>query len=591
MKYRVSSIMKKQFISSVIVLAMVEMANSISGVVDGLVTGRFLGSVEMAAHGIASPYNYIVGVIGGMLMVSCQTMCARSIGSGRQEEANHTFSLTIVLAIILSGLLSVLGILFAGPVSMLLGARGSSAELLPYVKSYLIGLFIGTPAFVLMTILAPMVQLDGDAKRANLASAAVAVVDIVGDLFFVCVMDLGMFGMGLGTSCSAIAALLILLSHFWKEKSMFHFQLGKEDWKRASVIIFNGLPKGVRRLCKTLSSVFINTMVLTIGATAAMTAMSVQNNLRALLNTPAVGIGGTVLLMAGIYVGEQDKDSLKKLLATALRWTIFGIGAISAVFFVTAPWIAAFYVPQDAEVQALTANAIRFFSISVVLMGLNGMSIDYLQAQGNRNAATVFNTISELVSPVICVFILGSLFGINGVWVAFPAAQLLTLTSFVLYALFRKKAAGSISDRLLFLPEGFGVSDEDSISITIASMEEVIGVSQKVGEFCKEHNLDDRRSYLSSLCIEEMAGNTVKHGFSADNKAHTIDLRVIVEKESLLLRIRDDCMRFNLKEKVESWELDPEHPEENMGIRIVLGLSKDVIYTNTMRMNNLLIWL
>lgn len=589
MNNKVSSIMQKQFLSSVIVLSMVELANSISGVVDGLITGRLLGSVEMAAYGIASPYYSITGVIGGMLMVSCQTMCARSIGSGRQDEANRTFSLTIVLATIMSVLLSGLGILFSGPVSMFLGARGSSVELLPYVKSYLTGLFIGTPALVLMTILAPMVQLDGDAKRANLASAAVAVVDIVGDLFFVRVLNLGLFGMGLGTSCSSIAALLILLSHFWKEKSMFHFQLCKEDWKQSFAIISNGLPKGVRRLCKTICSVSVNTMVLSVGATAGMTAMSVQGNLRNLLNTLAAGIGGTVLLMAGIYVGEKDKDSIKKLLAMALRWSFFGVGILAVISFVAAPWVAALYVPQDAAVQALTANSIRFFSFSVPLMGINGMAIDYLQAQGNKKAASAFNIIAELVSLVVCVFTFSRLFGINGVWLAFPAAQLFTLALFVLYALLRKNAAGSISDRLLLLPGDFGVSDEDSISITIASMEEVIGVSRKVGEFCKEHSLDARRSYLSSLCIEEMAGNTVEHGFSADNKAHTIDLRVIIENGDILLRIRDDCMRFNLKEKVESWELDPEHPEENIGIRMVLGLSKDVIYTNTMSMNNLLI--
>lgn len=119
-------------------------------------------------------------------------------------------------------------------------------------------------------------------------------------------------------------------------------------------------------------------------------------------------------------------------------------------------------------------------------------------------------------------------------------------------------------------------------------MEQVIGLSQHINAFCTSHGVDRRRSYLAALCVEEMAGNTVTYGF-ADGKRHSVDIRVILRDGDVLLRLRDDCAKFDLKEKVRSWTLDPEHPEENVGIRLVMALSKDVTYTNTMDMNNLLI--
>ena len=56
-----------------------------------------------------------------------------------------------------------------------------------------------------------------------------------------------------------------------------------------------------------------------------------------------------------------------------------------------------------------------------------------------------------------------------------------------------------------------------------------------------------------------------------------------------VLRLRDDCRRFDLREQAERWSLDPEHPEENIGIRLVLRVAKDIAYTNTMKTNNLII--
>ena len=72
---------------------------------------------------------------------------------------------------------AVLGVLFADRISMLFGARGEHSDLLPYTSQYLKGVFIGAPFFIMMAVLAPIVQLDGGSKCANLASAAVAVVD------------------------------------------------------------------------------------------------------------------------------------------------------------------------------------------------------------------------------------------------------------------------------------------------------------------------------------------------------------------------------------------------------------------------------
>ncbi len=84
-----------------------------------------------------------------------------------------------------------------------------------------------------------------------------------------------------------------------------------------------------------------------------------------------------------------------------------------------------------------------------------------------------------------------------------------------------------------------------------------------------------------------MAGNVIKHGFSADGKRHSVDLRVVKKDDDVILRIRDDCKEFDPMAR--TGILDDEDKTKNIGIRLVTGISKDVSYQNLLGLNVLTI--
>ena len=528
-KGQYSSVIRRQFFDTMAVMTMVELANALSSMVDGMMAGRLLGAVELAAFGIADPYYTIAAVISGVLMVSCQTMCARSIGSGRIDEASHIFSISCILGVVLSGLLTAAGIVFAAPIARLFGARGASAELLPYAKSYLTGLFLGTPGLVLLAVISPVVQLDGGKRRAALASCVVAAVNVVADVLFMVVFKMGLFGLGLGTTVSRFAALVVLLTHFRKKDRLLSFRIRGLKWSLAPEIISGGLPRGANMVCRTIGPIAINSIVLGAAATAGLTALSVQANLRTLLRSPIIGTCSALMLMVGIYAGEQDLDGLKKTFGITLRYVVFLVGSIAVAVTALAPLIARFYLPEEPGVRGMATAAVRWYALSLPLMALNMGVGNYLTAIGNMRGAYLVNIGNELVSLVVCAFLLGKAFGIGGVWAAYTVSQAVTLAVFVAWGMLRRKTQAKGLEKLMFLPDGFGVPEEDCISVFVTSMEEVVGLSQKIGDFCAAHGVDRRRSYFASLCVEEMAGNTVEYGF-ADGKKHSIDIRVILRE-------------------------------------------------------------
>ncbi len=83
-----------------------------------------------------------------------------------------------------------------------------------------------------------------------------------------------------------------------------------------------------------------------------------------------------------------------------------------------------------------------------------------------------------------------------------------------------------------------------------------------------------------------MAGNTVQHGFKG-KKGESIDLRLIYRKHEQIIRLRDNGKLFDPVEWLE--RNHPEDPLKGAGIRIVIGMAKDVQYIPALRMNNLIV--
>ena len=114
-------------------------------------------------------------------------------------------------------------------------------------------------------------------------------------------------------------------------------------------------------------------------------------------------------------------------------------------------------------------------------------------------------------------------------------------------------------------------------------MEEVTDVSRRIWEFCRGRGIDARRSCFAALCMEEMAGNVVQHGFPLDRKQHSADIRVIHKEDEVILRIRDNCAAFDPSEYHRS--MQPDGSGKNVGIQIVYGIAKEVNYQNLLGMN------
>lgn len=583
-----SAIIRKLFASTVITMLITELTGSVSAVVDGIITGQFLGSTSLAASGLGAPYFSVACIISMMLMVGSTSRCTNAIGKGNKDELVSVFSLTILLASVLAIILSIAGIIFSNQLVILFGGSKASLELKNEAAAYLRGLFIGAPAFILFVIMTPLVQLDGNANIAKIGSIAMIITDVAGDLLNVTVFKGGMFGMGLATSIGHWVSFIIVLTHFLRKDKMLKFSFKAIKFKETPKIVLEGLPMVASMVGRALLPIILNTLIINKVGDVGTAAYSAMISASFVLGALGWGIGNAVMLLGGMLYSEQDIKEIKSIVLLALKFILIGVISISIIVFLTSPLIAKIFLPSGGESYEMLIEAYRFYALALPLIAFNVMMANYFQATKRRIQANLVNLSIEAVFTIISAVILINLFGIRGVWLAFPIGQLLLAVIITLgCVVFRDKTRKGFYS-LLTLPEDFGVREEDTIECSVNTIEEVIKLSENINEFCLSHGFSKKETYRLALCIEEMAGNVIEHGFN-DGKEHHLDIRIIYKNDNIVMRMRDDCRKFDFCEKAKKWSFNKEHPESNIGIRMVMKSAEKVDYTNALNTNNLIL--
>ena len=583
----IPALSRKQFGETMLVLIIAELADAICGVIDGIVVGHYLGEDAMAAHGIATPIFVLLTIFSYMITVGFQQPCTVYIGRGEPQKANGLFSATMFYTIVVAVLFSVTGQLFPRSFAHMMGAP-SVGVIADMSTDYLRAVFMGTPFLLIFLSLIPVLQIDGERKLVHAGSVVMAVSDIIIDILNVKVFHGGMWGIGMATTISYFLGMMVLLTYFLRKYRLFHLRPQDIAGSRPGQIFRMGLPAGARVAARYVAIISLNTLVMGTAGATAMAAFSVQHNLSTLLLSVAIGISGATLLLSGISYGEQDRRGLMDVVRMSAYSCILIMGLLAVLVFSLARPLVSLYLSPLDEAYPLAVHAVRWLAVAMPLMAWSRCLGCYEQGVGrNRTAIWIFLS-EELLLLVTCAFILGRIWGIEGVFASFAVSQLLVIVSVNLYFYFRRDKRYKGMESFLDVPEGFGVPPENRLMRTLERPEEVWALAEQAQSFCTDRGLAADKAYLVSMYIEEMGNIIMIYGFN-DGKPHHLEIRLSLYMDQAILHFRDDCRRFDITERASHWKEDPEHPETTLGVRMVMSACALMRYDNSMSTNNLIV--
>ena len=575
----------KQMLSAQIFSAL---AVSLCLLIDIVVIGRYLPEEAMAAYQLANPLLLSIGAIGTLLSAGVQVACGKSLGSGSKEETNRGYSSAVAVAAVVSVLFAAVVLVFASFLARAMGA-GNAGNLFEMTKGYLRGFSIGAPGSMGALVLVPFLQMAGQGNLLIIGVLSMTAADIALDLVNVLVCRNGlfglgpMFGMGLASSLSYYAAIIITGAYFLSKKCVFRFSLKHVKWRKILELFREGLPAGFNMGSSVLLIFVLNRLLRNYGGTDAVAALAPMLTVGNTANAIATGIGGVSLTLSGIFWHEEDRSALKELIHLLTRYSvILGLGVGILLAAAAYPLISLF-IPHEGPVKDMAVFGLRMFAIGMVPCSITNALKNAWLGTGRVMLTELTSVAEGAFFPAVSAYLMCRLIGVTGAWFYFPMGEWITLLSLgILIALWTKKRPWE-GDAALLLKKNFGVDGDHLLEMDLHSMQEVTEAAEKAQRFCLENGQDERIANHIALCIEEMAGNTIQHGFAMDQKHHDLSVRLLYKDSGLTLRFRDDCGAFDPVHYI------PKDEEDALGIRLILAFAQDARYTYAMNLNNVCI--
>lgn len=579
----------KMFSSLVVTGAVVEFSQVGASLIDGLVTSNILGSEAMAAIGIVHPVFSLLGILSGLIAVGMQIRCTGEIGRGNVRNMNRFFSASVIAGSAISLLMGILLLVFARPFAVLMGAKGNAASLADSAADYVRGLALGVPGLVIPAILAPALQLDSGRKTIRIGAVIVTAANILLDIAAT-FLGFGILGIALATSIANYLNLLFQCTHFLKKNRMLRFVKPEMSLAEFVKMLANGGEKAVRRAVNIIRPIILNSIIISCGGTMAMSALSIRNNFSGFAEIIPSGIMEAVSLLAGFYYGEVNKEAIARVGRRAHRLIGLASGLVCVLLIVFARSLAGIYVRQDGALKDMVVFAIIMLGLENPLHGLINSRIKYLQASRQKNKMNALLFSANLIFILVSAYLLGSLFGVRGILASFVFSDLLTLVMVtVFYQIKCRKPLPTISD-YLSLPAEFDLGPSNMISEHVRNREDMALTSEQITLFCRGHGFSPRIGYYAALAFEELANNIITHGFPLNKQSDpVVDVRIVADGNRLILRLSDNCPRFDILKKIAEINEEGADPVHNIGLRITGRIAEDIRYASTFETNNIII--
>ena len=570
---KMSNIIKKTYMRVLPVQIISLIVNAVNTMIDSMITGKYIGTEALAAIGFFVPVSTLISV-SYVIITGIQIMCGRAIGSGNKKKVSSLYTTGVVTLSIFALSVSILCSVFCEPLSEFLGAKGNTISL---TSSYISGYSYGIIGQVLSSVFLFFLPLNNDKKRSYIGIALMVIANVTLDILFVPVLEMGLFGMGLATSLSYLLSSAYMFFGFLNRKNTMYLDLKLLDFSVIPEAFLTGLPNLMFTLGCTAKSFIMNQSMMNLIGTDAIAVINVQNSICYFAGTFPQGCAAAFMTLGTISFGEEDRKGYVDTFRYAMKTGLILSGVIMLLIMLTSDILPALFFASGDPAWKIARRMLLIFPSFLVFNTVLNLFLKCYQIQDKKVFVNIVSVSENLLIGLYSA--LGApLIGADAVWLAFPLAEISLLLVIAVIKI-RKRS-------WMWLSDTFGASNDEKMDISLHTMDDVINVSEKIISFCDTKDISRHDSRIAGLCIEEMAGNIITHGFS-DKKTHSIDIRTVIKNGEVTIRIRDDCAAFDPLERMN--QFSSEDPCKNIGIRMIGKLTNDISYYNTVGINTLLL--
>lgn len=399
---------------------------SVFAVVDMFFVGK-LGENAIATVGLTESVVAIVYSIGIGLSTAATAVVARRTGEKNPDEAAHAGVQTILLSLIVSVVISCLGIVFAPNILRIMGAKPDVVE----EGAVFTRIMLGANSVIILLFL-----INGIFRGAG--NAAIAMKSLwLASAFNIVLCPLFIYGIGpfngFGLKGAAIATTIgrsigvaYQCYHLWKGTSSVHVKAKhfKMDWALTKTIIKIAWPATFQFLIASGSWIVLAALIARTGGTAATAGYQVAMRNVVFFILPAWGLSNAAATLVGQNLGAKKPDRAEKSVVLTARYNAIFMSGVMLLFILLArPIISVF--TNEAEVQRIGITALRIIGSGYIFYGIGMVMAQALNGAGDTKTATMINLFGFWIFQIPFAFLLVEWLnmGAIGAFISIPVSE------------------------------------------------------------------------------------------------------------------------------------------------------------------------
>lgn len=545
--------------------------------VDGIIVSKLINDDAFSAVNLAEPVILFMQAlfflfgIGGAICIS--------IAKGQRDEhkANAVFTLSFLSAVLVSVIVTVLGIVLIDPITRVLC---SDSTLYDYVQHYALFNIYGSLFMIVVPYLVFIIRTDGMPKFSANILLVSNIVNLLMDLVYMGVFKMDTSGAALATVTGYVVGFIMELYYllFYKKRTLKFIRLKKTDFKYLGELSTGGIASVINTILLFVKAILLNQIVL--GATGAdgMAVFSVCNFTLTFISMFITGGSDTMTPIVGLLYGERDYKGIDIVLRKTFVFVTASCAVIMVFILLFPSLLLQLFSITSPERLAMGIPAVRIFSLCFVFMGICYVTLSYLQATKQKAISVITTFLRGLIITVPLAYVLSGLFGLNGVSLTFVLSEALTAAiTFIICFIVSRVKSDKYSGILLHERQ------TECSALFDASLkpeaEQAAGISDSIIAFCNDNGIKGKTADYAGVLAEETVEHIRNHNL--DKKQPKIDLICRITDEEVILSVRDNGEAFDAA--------TVDDGEEFTNLKVINSLADDVDYSRALGLNNMLI--
>lgn len=392
--------------------------------VDGLFVSNLIGTDALSAINLTAPVIQFVTAVSTMLASGGSAVIMKKTGEQKREEAKEDFTFLILINVLIGLIMCGIGYTVMEPV---FAGMGLSETVAGYCVEYLKHYLPFTVPILLMNNFTLYMIAGGKATLSLVCSVAGGVLNMVLDYVFMAWFHMGICGAALATGLGYSVTAAVGLFVFSQRKNLLHF---KKPVFRFRVLVnaaANGCSEMATVMVTGIITMMFNWMMLSYVGEDGVAAVTIIMYILMFASSLYTGYSYGVAPMISYYYGEQNHEKLKMLVRISLK--VIAAVSVLTVFLsllLTEPLVSVFAHPDD-PVYGLAVTGNRLCTAALFFIGFNIFSSGMFTALSNGVVSAVLAFSRSFVFMLAAMIVLPLLLGVNGIWLATPAAELMAL--------------------------------------------------------------------------------------------------------------------------------------------------------------------